>query len=298
MSRRARWTLAIVSIALFMTTLDNLVVSTALPSIRTSLGASIESLEWTVNAYTLAFAVLLLTGAALGDRFGRRRMFIDRRGGVHGIECRRRAGAEHDRSGRGARSAGRGGRTRPAAHADALSEAVDESKRGLALGIWSGVSGLGVALGPLVGGAVVNGLSWEYIFWLNVPIGIALIPLASRRLDESYGPDAASTCRAWRSRGLACWASSSGSSADRHSGGHRPRSSARSGSGSDCSPPSSCGSCVPPLRCSRCVSSARVRSARRTASRSRCSSARSGRSSCCRSSSRQRRATRRSRPGC
>src|SRR6187401_2082897 len=76
MTRRARWTLAIVSVALFMTTLDNLVVSTALPSIRTSHGASIESLEWTVNAYTLAFAVLLLTGAALGDRFGRRRMFV------------------------------------------------------------------------------------------------------------------------------------------------------------------------------------------------------------------------------
>src|SRR6476620_9712744 len=76
MNRRARWTLAIVSIALFMTTLDNLVVATALPQIRASLGASIESLEWTVNAYTLSFAVLLLTGAALGDRFGRRRMFV------------------------------------------------------------------------------------------------------------------------------------------------------------------------------------------------------------------------------
>src|SRR5258705_12015612 len=75
MTLRARWTLAIVSVALFMTTLDNLVVSTALPTIRVDLGASIESLEWTVNAYTLSFAVLLLTGAALGDRFGRRRMF-------------------------------------------------------------------------------------------------------------------------------------------------------------------------------------------------------------------------------
>src|SRR5438270_6625848 len=76
MSRQARWTLAIVSVALFMTTLDNLVVSTALPSIRHALGASIESLEWTVNAYTLSYAVLLLTGAALGDRLGRRRMFM------------------------------------------------------------------------------------------------------------------------------------------------------------------------------------------------------------------------------
>src|SRR3954467_13159695 len=72
---RAGWTFAIVSVALFMVTLDNLVVSTALPTIRVDLGASLESLEWTVNAYTLAFAVLLLTGAALGDRFGRRRMF-------------------------------------------------------------------------------------------------------------------------------------------------------------------------------------------------------------------------------
>ncbi|MEO6496658.1 MAG: MFS transporter, partial [Solirubrobacteraceae bacterium] len=76
MTSSARWTLAIVSVALFMTTLDNLVVSNALPSIRDGLGASVESLQWTVNAYTLTFAVLLLTGAALGDRFGRRRMFI------------------------------------------------------------------------------------------------------------------------------------------------------------------------------------------------------------------------------
>src|SRR3954452_6338360 len=75
-SRRSIWTLAILSIPLFMVTLDNLVVTTALPSIRADLGASIEGLEWTVNGYTLAFAVLLLTGAALGDRFGRRRMFV------------------------------------------------------------------------------------------------------------------------------------------------------------------------------------------------------------------------------
>src|SRR5829696_4878003 len=74
--RSAGWTLAVVSLALFMVTLDNLVVTTALPSIRADLGASIEGLEWTVNAYTLSFAVLLLTGAALGDRFGRRRMFV------------------------------------------------------------------------------------------------------------------------------------------------------------------------------------------------------------------------------
>ena len=74
-SRSAIWTLIITGLALFMTSLDNLVVWVALPSIRADLGGSIESLEWTVNAYTLAFAVLLITGAALGDRFGRRRMF-------------------------------------------------------------------------------------------------------------------------------------------------------------------------------------------------------------------------------
>src|SRR4051812_50154879 len=105
MNRRARWTLAIVSIALFMTTLDNLVVSTALPSIRKSLGASIESLESTVNAYTLSFAGLLLTGAALGDRFGPRRMFGI---GVAGVTAPRAAAAPAPR-----RAPARAGRAPP-----------------------------------------------------------------------------------------------------------------------------------------------------------------------------------------
>src|SRR3954463_12877816 len=189
MNRRSRWTLAIVSIALFMTTLDNLVVSTALPSIRRSLGASIESLEWTVNAYTLSFAVLLLTGAALGDRFGRRRMFIV---GIAAFTASSAAAALAPSTAAlvAARALqGAGAALVLPLTLTLLSEAVDESKRGLALGIWSGVSGLGVALGPLVGGIVVDGLSWEYIFWLNVPVGLALIPLARRRLDEAYGPD-------------------------------------------------------------------------------------------------------------
>src|SRR4051794_31107629 len=189
MSRRTRWTLAIVSIALFMTTLDNLVVSTALPSIRKSLGASIESLEWTVNAYTLSFAVLLLTGAALGDRFGRRRMFVI---GVAAFTVSSAAAALAPSTSAlvAARALqGAGAALVLPLTLTLLSEAVDESQRGLALGIWSGVSGLGVALGPLVGGIVVDGLSWEYIFWLNVPVGLVLIPLAARHLDESYGPD-------------------------------------------------------------------------------------------------------------
>jgi EmrB/QacA subfamily drug resistance transporter len=189
MNRRARWTLAIVSIALFMTTLDNLVVSTALPSIRKDLGASIESLEWTVNAYTLSFAVLLLTGAALGDRFGRRRMFVI---GIGAFTASSAAAALAPSTGAlviARALQGAGAALVLPLTLTLLSEAVDESKRGLALGIWSGVSGLGVALGPLVGGIVVDGLSWEYIFWLNVPVGLALMPLAARRLDESHGPD-------------------------------------------------------------------------------------------------------------
>lgn len=189
MSRRARWTLAIVSIALFMTTLDNLVVSTALPSIRAKLGASIESLEWTVNAYTLSFAVLLLTGAALGDRFGRRRMFVIGVGAFT-VSSAAAALAPTTTALVAARALqGAGAALVLPLTLTLLSEAVDESKRGLALGIWSGVSGLGVALGPLVGGIVVDGLSWEYIFWINVPVGLVLVPLAARRLQESYGPD-------------------------------------------------------------------------------------------------------------
>jgi EmrB/QacA subfamily drug resistance transporter len=185
---RAGWTFAIVSVALFMVTLDNLVVSTALPTIRTDLGASIESLEWTVNAYTLAFAVLLLTGAALGDRFGRRRMF----GigvGLFTVSSALAALAPTTGALVAARAAqGVGAAIVLPLTLTLLSEAVPVQKRGLALGAWSGISGLGVALGPVVGGAVVDGISWHWIFWLNVPTGLVLVPLALRYLTESYGP--------------------------------------------------------------------------------------------------------------
>jgi EmrB/QacA subfamily drug resistance transporter len=185
---RSRWTLAIVSIALFMTALDNLVVGVALPSIRVDLGGSIESLEWTVNAYTLAFAVLLITGAALGDRFGRKRMFII------GLSIFTTASAAAALApGIDALIAARAIQGLGAAIVlpltlTLLSEAFPASKRGLALGIWAGVSGLGVALGPFVGGAVVEGIAWQWIFWLNVPIGIVLVPVAWARLTESRGP--------------------------------------------------------------------------------------------------------------
>jgi len=187
-SRRSVWTLAIVSIALFMVTLDNLVVTTALPSIRADLGASIEGLEWTVNAYTLAFAVLLLTGAALGDRFGRRRMFVIGLG-IFTLASAGAALAPTTGALIGARAVqGLGAAIVAPLTLTLLSTAFPAEKRGIALGIWSGVSGLGVALGPVVGGAVIDGISWQWIFWLNVPIGLVLAPVAARVLQESYGP--------------------------------------------------------------------------------------------------------------
>ena len=133
--------------------------------------------------------MLLLTGAALGDRFGRRRMFVIGLG-LFTARLRRRGARALDRGAdRRPRAAGRRRRDRHAAHADAARRtAFPAEKRGLAIGAWSGISGLGVALGPVIGGAVVEGLSWHWIFWLNVPIGLALLPLAARRLTESHGP--------------------------------------------------------------------------------------------------------------
>jgi EmrB/QacA subfamily drug resistance transporter len=188
MKNRTLWTFVITSVALFMVTLDNLVVTTAIPVIRKDLGASLESLEWTVNAYTLTFAVLLLTGAAIGDRFGRRRMFSL---GVGIFTAGSVAAALAPSIGmlNLARAVqGLGGAIVLPLTLTILSAAVPPTKRGLALGAWGGISGLAVALGPVVGGAIVQGISWQWIFWLNVPIGVALVPLAMSRLSESYGP--------------------------------------------------------------------------------------------------------------
>ena len=187
---RTMWTFAITSVAVFMATLDNLVVTTALPVIRKDLHATLASLEWTVNAYTLTFAVLLLTGAALGDRFGRRRMFAV---GLAIFTVSSAAAALAPSAGAliAARAAqGAGGAIITPLTLTILSAGVPANRRGAFIGAWSGIAGLAVALGPVVGGAVVSGISWHWIFWLNVPIGIALIPLALRRLDESYGPAA------------------------------------------------------------------------------------------------------------
>src|SRR5271155_5605895 len=183
------WTLGIVSVALFMSVLDNLVVSVALPSIHRELGASIQSLEWTVNAYVLAYAVLLLTGAALGDRFGRKRMFI---AGI-ALFTLSSAGAALAPSSAlliAARAAqGVGAAIVTPLTLTLIADAFPPERRGIALGVWSGISGIAVALGPLVGGAVIQLSSWHWIFWINVPVGIALVPAAARRLTESYGPE-------------------------------------------------------------------------------------------------------------
>src|SRR5580765_7377908 len=190
MNHKTLWTFAITSVALFMVTLDNLVVTTAIPVIRKDLHAGISGLEWTVNAYTLTFAVLLLTGAALGDRFGRRRMFAV---GV-GIFTAASAAAALAPSILAldiARAVqGLGGAIVMPLTLTILSGAVPAARRGLALGAWAGISGLAVAFGPLVGGAVVSGISWHWIFWLNVPIGLVILPLALLRLDETKGPAA------------------------------------------------------------------------------------------------------------
>jgi EmrB/QacA subfamily drug resistance transporter len=184
---RSIWAFVITSVALFMASLDNLVVTTALPSIRDHLHASLEGLQWTVNAYTLTFAVLLLTGATLGERYGRRRLFV--------------IGLAVFTAGSAGAALAPGIGTLIAARAvqgvgaailvpltlTLLSAAVPPARRGLALGAWGAVGGLAIAIGPLVGGAVVEGASWQWIFWLNVPIGIALLPFAWARLTESRG---------------------------------------------------------------------------------------------------------------
>jgi EmrB/QacA subfamily drug resistance transporter len=182
------WTLVLASLGVFMTALDTLVVTTALPVLRVDLHASLSSLEWTVNAYNLAFACFLLTGAALGDRFGRRRMFTV---GLSMFTIASAAAALSPSVGAlvAARAVqGAGAAIVMPLTLTLISEAFPVDRRGAAIGLWGGIVGLGVAIGPVVGGAVVDGISWHWIFWLNVPVGVALIPFAAIRLRESFGP--------------------------------------------------------------------------------------------------------------
>ncbi|MFF3403363.1 MFS transporter [Streptomyces sp. NPDC002659] len=186
----AAWALVITSVAGFMAALDNLVVTTALPSIRKDLGGALEDLEWTVSAYTLTFAVLLMFGAALGDRFGRRRLFIAGLAVFTGASAAAALAPGIDALIAARAVQGVGAAIMMPLTLTLLTAAVPVARRGAALGIFSAVTGLAVASGPLIGGSLTEHISWQWIFWLNVPIGLALLPLARLRLDESYAPNA------------------------------------------------------------------------------------------------------------
>ena len=185
------WALALASAASFMVVLDLLVVATALSTIRRDLGASIGQLEWTVNAYTLAFAVLLMTAAAVGDRLGRRRVFAAGLGvfAAGSAACALAPGAGPLIAARTVQGVG-AAMVMPLALA-LLNAIVPAQRRGWAMGIFGSVTALAVVVGPVLGGAITQGIAWQWIFWLNVPIGLLAIPLALRRLEESYGPPAA-----------------------------------------------------------------------------------------------------------
>src|SRR5438876_3651710 len=188
--RRPRpiWTLALTAIAFFMVALDALVVVTALPAIQRDLHASLSTLEWTVNAFTLAFAAGIITAAALGDRLGRRRIFIL---GLTLFTIASAACALAPTAGLlvAARAVqGLGAAMIMPLSLTILASAFPAERRGAIIGIWGGIGGLAVASGPLVGGAVTQGLDWHWIFWVNVPIGVVATVLARLRLGGRRGP--------------------------------------------------------------------------------------------------------------
>jgi EmrB/QacA subfamily drug resistance transporter len=189
-SSAQRWALALASTASFMVVLDLLVVATALSTIRRDLGASIDQLEWTVNAYTLTFAVLLMTASALGDRFGRRRLFATGLGlfALASATCALAPGVGWLIAARAVQGAG-AALVMPSALA-VLNAAFPPERRGWAMGIFGGVTGLAPLVGPMLGGAITQGIAWPWIFWINVPIGLLAIPLVLTRVPESYGPRA------------------------------------------------------------------------------------------------------------
>jgi EmrB/QacA subfamily drug resistance transporter len=183
------WVLALAAVASFMVALDTLVVSTALTTIRLDLKASVEELEWTVNAYNLSFAVLLMTASALGDRFGRRRLFA---GGLALFSLASAACALAPDAGTliAARAVqGMGAAAVMPLSLALVGAAFPPEKRGAAMGALQGLTGLAVASGPVIGGAVAQGLAWQWIFWVNVPIGLLAVPLVLARIPESRGND-------------------------------------------------------------------------------------------------------------
>ena len=189
-TRAQGWALVLASAASFMVVLDLLVVATALSTIRRDLGASIGQLEWTVNAYTLTFAVLLMTAAAVGDRLGWRRVFAVGLGvfAAASDACALAPGVGALIAARAVQGAG-AAMIMPLALA-LLNAAFPPQRRGWAMGIFGAVTALAAVVGPVLGGAITQGLAWQWIFWLNVPLALLAIPLALRRLTESHGPQA------------------------------------------------------------------------------------------------------------
>jgi EmrB/QacA subfamily drug resistance transporter len=190
-TRSPAWVLALTGLGSLMVALDTLVVSTALSTIRVDLGASIEELEWTVNAYSLSFAVLLMTASALGDRYGRRRLFATGLAlfALSSGACALAPGAGWLIAARAVQGAG-AALVLPLGLA-LLTAAFPPERRGMAIGIFSAITGLAVASGPLVGGAVVEGIDWTWIFWINVPIGLLAVPFVLTKIEESFGGDTA-----------------------------------------------------------------------------------------------------------
>ena len=186
---RLRWVVVLTAVGSFMAALDTLVVASALTTIKRDLGASLTDLEWTVNAYNLSFAVLLVPAAVLGDRLGRARTYAG------GLVLFALASAGCAMAGSvGALVAmrflqGAGAAVLLTLGMALLTSAFPPERRGAALGLFSAVTGIAVACGPLVGGAVVDGLAWQWIFWLNVPVGLVAAPLALRLIPEMRVPE-------------------------------------------------------------------------------------------------------------
>jgi EmrB/QacA subfamily drug resistance transporter len=183
---RKWWTLAAMCFALFMIMLDNTVVNVALPSIQKDLGASISGLEWTVNAYTLSFAVLLITGGRLGDIFGRRRMFV---GGVIVFAASSALiglAPSQTLLVAGRAIQGMGAAFMMPGTLSIISNTFPPHERGRAIGTWAGVSALALAIGPAVGGALTEYVSWRAIFFLNLPVAIGAVVVTLFAVRESF----------------------------------------------------------------------------------------------------------------
>jgi EmrB/QacA subfamily drug resistance transporter len=189
MTSSQAWVLGLASLGSFMMALDSLVVTTALSTIRQDLTASVEALEWVVNSYNLTFAVLLLTGAALGDRFGRRRVFVAGLAvfTVASVACALSPDIGTLIAARALQGVG-AAMVLPLS-LTLISAAFPPQQRGRAMGLYLGLTGLATFSGPFVGGAVAEGLAWEWIFWLNLPVGVIAILLTMRRVEESVGPN-------------------------------------------------------------------------------------------------------------